>query len=137
LTTGKVVPSGQGDLKIEAWTNDQGHQPNSNTPYDWRCRISILGGGLILRQGEFNFEASEGNYAPSDEINMPASAGAQWRSQVSRQYFVQLSGNRYARLEFEMTAGGDHFFGIKSYLNPTPGDRNLEFDPAKAITPPR
>ncbi|HTB79773.1 MAG TPA: carboxypeptidase-like regulatory domain-containing protein [Opitutaceae bacterium] len=136
LTTGKQVLGGQGDIKVEAWTYDQGHQTNSNLPYDWHCRISVSdGGGLIARTSEFDFEAPVDGYVTSDEINMPASGVSKWRSQVSREYFMKLSGDRYARMKFEMTAGGDHFFGIESYLNPSSGDRNLEFDPAQAIKP--
>jgi hypothetical protein len=133
LTTGKLAMTGQANIQVEAWTYDQGHQPNSHTPYDWRCRISVPGGGLVARKGEFDFEAPAGSYTPFEEINMPASAGNQWRSQVTRQYFLKLADGQFARVEFQMIAEGDHFFGIKSYLNPAPGDRNLEFDDKKQI----
>lgn len=130
LATGKT---GQTGIRVEAWIYDQSHQPNSNDPYDWRCRISVSGGGLVARKGEFDFAAPSDNYSPSDEINMPALANNQWQDQVSRQYFLKLADGRYARIEFEITAGGDHYFVINSYLNPTPGDRNLEFDASKQI----
>jgi hypothetical protein len=133
LSTGRAVPSGQGDLKVEAWINDDGHEPNSNQPYDWRCRISILGGGLTQRTGDFSFDAPVEGYTAVDEIDMPASLGTNWRSQATREYFLQLSGDRYARLEFRIVAEGDYFFAIKSFLNVKPGDHNLEFDRSKQV----
>ena len=104
LSNGQVV-SEQGDLKVESWTNDQGHLPNSNSHYDWRCRISVPNGGLVQRTDNFDFQAPTGGYSLSDEITMSASSGTAWRAQVARSYFIQLSGNRYAQLEFQMSAG--------------------------------
>jgi hypothetical protein len=133
LESGKLVSDGQEDLKIQCWTNDQ--TKNAEGQYDWKCRISVPGGGLIERKDNFAFEAPADGYQPSDEIVMSQTA-EKWNPQASRQYFVKLSDNLYARIEFEMVAGGDHFFSIKSYLNPTPGSRNLEYDPAKKVPVP-
>jgi hypothetical protein len=130
LQTGRLTSLG--NFKVEAWTNDQAKDAQGH--YDWKCRISVPGGGLIERKNDFAFEAPADGYRPSDEIVMPQNA-ERWNPQASRQYFVKLSNNHFARIEFEMVAGGDHFFSITSYLNPTPGSRNLEFDPAKAIEP--
>lgn len=116
-------PAAGGDLKVEAWTNDQAK--NAAGHYDWRCRISVPNGGLIERKGQFDFEAPADGYKPSDEINMPQLA-ERWQPQESREYFVKLADGRFARVQIEMVAGGDHFFSISSYLNPTPGSRNLE-----------
>ena len=65
---------------------------------------------------------------------MPATREADWSSRAHRAYFLKLANGNYARVSFEMVAGGDHFFQLESFLNPS-GSRNLEFDPAKAITP--
>ena len=135
ITTGKTTNLGDQVIKVMAWTNDQGHDVNSNAPYDWRCKISVSNGGLIQRTGEFSFEAPESGYQSEDEINIPASLGSEWRSQLTKNYFVKF-GNNYARVEFTMTAGGEHFFTLTSYLNPTPGSRNLEYDPAKTVPNP-
>jgi hypothetical protein len=131
LTTGKLVQPGLGDIAIQAWTSDQGHQVNSNQPYDWRARIEVPGGGLMQRAGEFDFEAPADGYVGSDEIDMPSTSGPQWRSQASRNYFLKLGKGTYARLEFMMIAEGDHFFRVTSFLNPTSGDRNLEYNPGQ------
>ena len=124
LATGRITGSEDRAIKVETWTNDVGHQPNSNLPYDWRCRISVPGGGLVQRTDAFVFEAPEGGYQAVDEIDMPATNNPQWRSQVSRNYFVKLENGDYARIDFTMTAGGEHFFTVSSYLNPA-GSRNL------------
>jgi hypothetical protein len=126
IETGKQVSAGQGDLKIEAWTNDQ--VKNAQGHYDWKARISVPGGGLIERVERFAFEAPPDGYQPFDEIVMPQTA-ERWNPQTLREYFVKLSDNYYARIKFEMMTGGDHFFTITSYLNPTPNARNLEYDP--------
>jgi len=136
LATGKVAQPGQGNIKVEAWTNDQGHQINSNQPYDWRCRITVPGGGVVQRAGEFDFEAPLDGYAASDEIDMPVNLGQQWRTQASKNYFLMLANGTYARLEFRMIAGGDHFFKITSYLNPQSGYRNLEYGQNQPGTAP-
>lgn len=130
LETGRPAARGQGDLKVEAWTNDQTKDAQGH--YDWKCRISVPGGGLIERKDKFAFEAPSDGYQPFDEIVMPQTA-ERWNPQASRQYFVKLSDNYYARIEFEMVAGGDHFFSITSYLNPTAGSRNLEYDPTQPV----
>jgi Carboxypeptidase regulatory-like domain len=128
LETGRPVAAGDGALRVEAWTNDQLDDPQGH--YDWRCRISVPDGGLTERKGEFDFEAPANGYRPSDEINMPRTAES-WSPQVSREYFLKLADGRYARIRFEMVAGGDNFISIHSYLNPKLGHRNLECDPDK------
>ena len=131
LQTGQST--GQGDLKVESWTEDK-NTPQGQ-PYYWKCRVSIPGGGLVERNGQFDFEAPKEGYRAADEIVMLQTT-KRWQSQARRDYFLKLADNRYARIEFEMIAGGDNFFSFTSYLNPKPGHRNLEYDPAKKITLP-
>lgn len=122
LSTGKSVAIGQGNFRVEAWTNDQTKDERGH--YDWRCKISIPNGGLIERKDLSVFEAPAEGYKASDEINMPKDA-TPWQSRVRRQYFLKLANGRYARVQFEMVAQGDNFFSIKSYLNPNAASRNL------------
>ena len=128
LTTGEIYNVTNGDIQVQAWTNDASVTINSGQHYDWRCKITVPGGGLQPRTGQFSFEAPTDGYQPSDEIDMPANSD-QWRQQAQRSYFLQLANGDYARIDFQMVAGGDHFFTINSYLNPTQGHRNLEYDP--------
>lgn len=122
-----------GDITVEAWTNDETKDEAGH--YDWRCRITVPNGGLVERGDQFAFEAPVDGYKPSDEINMPRTA-ERWKPQESREYFVKLVDGRFARVRLEMVAGGDNFVSISCFLNPAPGSRNLEFDPAKVVKSP-
>ncbi len=128
LKTGKVSTSGQ--LKVEAWTNDQ--VQNAQSHYDWKCRISIPRGGLVERTGPFDFEAPTGVYREFDEVGYQ-SVVENWQPRFNKEYFAKLPDGTYARFKFWFTTGGAHFFEVESYLNPIPGSRNLEYDPAKKI----
>lgn len=135
LGTGQVVTAGKGQLRVEAWTQNQGMNPNKEEHYDWRCRLTLPGGGLIERTGQFDFEAPVDGYAPTAELAQARTA-ERWRDNMAKQFFVRLADNRFARINFEMIAGGDHFIVLESYLNPEPGSRNLEYDSAKVAPAP-
>jgi hypothetical protein len=122
LSSGEKTTPGQGDLKIECWTSER--KPESGNRYDWRCVLSVPGGGLTESTNEFDFTAPGEGYRAMDEIIMQTS-GDRWSSDVARTYFMKLGNGKYARLTFRMIAGGDHFCIIESALNPS-GSRNLE-----------
>ena len=128
LVNGRTINFQNDGIQVQAWTNDAAVPVNSGQRYDWRYVIAVPGGGLQSRADQFDFEAPESGYQPTDEITMPANAD-RWRDQARRSYFVRLGNGDYARIDFQMIAGGDHFFIITSYLNPIPGHRNLEYDP--------
>ena len=130
LTTGRM--SGQGHLRVEAWTEDR--TKDAKQHYNWRCRISVPQGGLVERKGQFDFQAPADGYKPSDDIVMLQTA-EKWQPQGQREYFVKLNDGRYARVQLKMIAQGNHFFRLESYLNPS-GSRNLEFDPSKVVKSP-
>ena len=132
LATGR---SGGKDLTLESWTGSK-----TLNHFDWSYRLSVSDGGLLERKGEFDFEAPADGYHPQIEVKMPATA-QQWSSRLSKQFFAKLPGNRYARFTIRFYPGvkdddaDRNFVVLESYINPTPGDRNLEFDPEKAIKP--
>jgi len=125
------IVNSPGNLQIEAWTEE----PEGGRKFGWRCRVTVPNGGLVERKNQFDFEAPEEEYVESVEITMRRDA-EQWMSQQQRDFFVKLPDNRYARMSFTMIAGGNHYFLLEAFLNPNPGSRNLEFDPAKAIKLP-
>jgi hypothetical protein len=132
LKTGKPIEAGRGDLKIETWTSDQAKDAQGH--YEWRCRLSVPGGGLLVRtEKEFRFDAPETGYEPSIEFHMPKTA-VRWQEDQDEEYWLKLGNETYARMRLRITTGGGHFASITSYLNPS-GSRNLEFDPAKVINP--
>ncbi len=126
LVTGKASRSGQ--LQVQAWTGER--DPGGPRFYDWKCRVSIPGGGIADRKREFEFEAPKDGYQEFLEIVMPKDA-ERWTADVEKSYFARLSDGRHALINFRMLAAGDHFFRIVSYLNPTPGSRSLEYDSTK------
>ncbi len=129
LKTGNLSAVTNGDIIVQLWMQNQGIPANSNKPYNWRCKLTVPGGGIQPRaNGSFDFTAPENGYQSSDEINMSSSL-KEWDQIASRSYFIKLSNGDYCRADFKIIAGGEVFFTIMSYLNPTPGHRNLEFDP--------
>lgn len=131
LATGKTMGSGRGGLMVECWTDNQ--NKNAQGHYNWRCRLSVPGGGLVERKDRYLFEAPAEGYITSEEVAMPQSS-PEWRKGFDKEYFAKLPDNRYARFTFGLTTGGEHFFVFASYLNPTPGSRNLEYDAKKQLS---
>lgn len=134
LSTGRPITVGSGHLRIEVWTANEGLDPNLAQPYDWKTRVTVPGGGLVERIGEYDFLAPEDGYSHMLEIEM-SKAAPKWRKGFQKQFFARLQSGQFARLDLELTTAGDHFFVLESFLNPEPGNRNLEFDVAKAIIP--
>jgi hypothetical protein len=124
LTTGRC---GTGNLQFEFWIGE-----TNQRPFNWRYRLTALGGGIATRKGQFDFEAPAAGYEESTELDMPASS-QNWSSSLTKDYFAKLPNGRYARFSVTFYPGKRNFFVIEAYVNPTPGDRNLEFDPAKQI----
>jgi hypothetical protein len=117
-------------LVVQCWTEDL--SAKAGQKYNWRCRISVPGGGIQKYMDEFPFQAPVEGYASADEISMPVSLGDDWGRSAKRSYFLKLANGNYARMTFEMIAFNDHFFQIESVLNPS-GSRNLEFDPNSMV----
>jgi hypothetical protein len=132
LETGRATSGNQGDLVLECWTQNEGMDPNLAQPYDWRFRLTVPGGGVVERMDQFAFKAPTEGYREVVEFAMPKDA-ERWKQDFEAEYFVKLGDGRYARMQFRITSGGAHFATVSSYLNPTPGSRNLEYDPAKAL----
>lgn len=130
LELGKA--SAQGDVKVECWVQDQGVDTSVYNPYDWRCIISVPGGGLIERTGSLDFTAPASDYRPSDEIQMPKTA-EKWRQQASKEYFIKRANGTFGRVQIRVVTGANNYVRFESYVNPETGDRNLQYDPAKQI----
>jgi hypothetical protein len=122
LVSGASVTGENGNLIVRCWTNDQGKQ--SGEKYDWRCVVTVPGGGVVLTDEELALLAPEIGYKPTAEINMPADTQG-WKDEVDLKFYYRLADGRYGRMTFSMIAGGQHFCMIDSVLNPT-GSRNLE-----------
>jgi hypothetical protein len=121
-------------LRLEAWIFDQ--KTNAAGQYDWRCSLSIPGGGFVERKGLFEFEAPAEGYQEYFELAVFANAQG-WRRSLQKEFFVRFSDNRFARVSLVLFTRGNPALRIESFLNPTPGSRNLEEDPTKLIEIPK
>jgi hypothetical protein len=132
LATGAQNRGGSETVRVEVWSDNPTY--GAQGPYGWKARVSVPGGGLIERTGEFDFEAPADGYVPTFETSMAQNA-ERWRNGFERQFFARLSDGHFARFTINLKTGG-LFFTLESFLNPTPGNRNLEFDPQKAVVSP-
>ncbi|MGC3989102.1 MAG: hypothetical protein QM796_05340 [Chthoniobacteraceae bacterium] len=105
LKTGWRVASGKGDLIIECWTNDQ--TKDKKRHYEWHCRFSVPGGGIVERGAELEQQAPIEGYRAYVEIHMEQNSQS-WRPSFGGDYFLKLGSGSYARARLEMIAGGDH-----------------------------
>ena len=122
LTTGATTKGKNGNLVVQCWTDDQGKR--SGEKYNWRCIVTIPGGGIVPTDEEFAFQAPDRGYISSTEIVMPVDH-PDWKSDVDLKFYYRLADARYGKMTFSMIAGGQHFCMINSALNPS-GSRNLE-----------
>ena len=132
LVTGAQNHGGNATVRVEVWSDNPTY--GAQGPYGWKARVSVPGGGLIERTGEFDFEAPADGYAPTFETSMAQNA-ERWRNGFERQFFARLSDGRFARFTINLKTGG-LFFTLETFINPTPGNRNLEYDPQKTKAAP-
>jgi len=135
---GKPVAEGFGHVKVQCWTDPQ--QKNAQglyeRGYNWRCILTIPDGGVVERDGEFDFLAPEHGYGEFLEVNMPKGM-ERWTSDVERKVFIRAAnGAVFARGIFRMIAAGGHSFYLELDINPS-GSRNLEYAKEKEITQQR
>ena len=130
LESGKV--SAQGDVKVECWVQDQGVDTSVHNPYDWRCVISVPGGGLAERADSLDFIAPDASYQQSDVIQMPKTM-ERWGNQASKEYFIKRANGTFGRVQIQVVTGANNYVRFESYVNPETGNRNLQYDPAKQI----
>jgi hypothetical protein len=122
LIKGAIVPIGSGQLKLE-FLGDPIEK--GKRTFDWKCRLSVEGGGLIQTDDEFDFKAPEKGYEPTCEIEM-LSGDEKWQTETKRKFFIKLPSGKFGRIEFYLLARNG-VYTIQSFINPS-GSRNLEYD---------
>jgi len=122
LMDGQQAAPGTGQLKLELH-RDISH-PNAPT-FDWSFQLAVPNGGLAKAQDEFPFEAPDTGYQPSLTVNMPAT-NADWTEDFASQYYLQLPGEKYGRINLNLSAYNGTFT-LKSWINPS-GSHDLEPD---------
>jgi hypothetical protein len=113
-------------FQVSCRTNEDASQA-PNAPYDWRCEIQPVGGGIQEVLDENSFLAPSGGYTQLAVIDMPKSLDRKvWNSRVNKSYWLRFQDNTFGKISFMMNARGDHFAVINGFRNPSPNDRNLE-----------
>lgn len=109
-------------------------QISDGQKYDWSFTVEAIGGGVV--------EAADTPYlneAPADGYNPQISqevraADREWSEVARKTFFVKSrDGTQFARVNAEIRSNyqGAAVFSIRYLVNPKPGSRNLEYDPAK------
>lgn len=110
-------------------SNTKVERENARNPYDWNFEVKVPGGGILLKEGKFNFQAPENGYAETFSKSF-SKEEEEWADSFIKEYFIRFADGTYARVHLDMST---HQFIIRSsYLNPS-GSRNLEYDPSKRI----
>ena len=130
LTTGRKAANGAGNLALRISKG-----PKTNKRFDWVATIKGVGGaGLIKSQDEFMVMAPEEGYQTQWTFRQKAT-DEKYQSQIQTNFYVRTGDGKYARVEMRIIPEYNEAAAVDLtvYLNPTPGSRNLEFDPKKIV----
>jgi hypothetical protein len=123
------IASGDLALQINRTPTNDPNKPN------WILRIHGVGATALLESSEeFMYEAPINGYVDQVKISQNVN-DVNYQSQIEKKYFIKLSNGTFARIETHAFAEYNQESAIKIilYLNPTPGSRNLEYDPKKRL----
>jgi hypothetical protein len=123
-----VVLNQQAQLQINLLVNSK---PIEKT---WSASVTVNGGGLQPALDEFPFEAPTEGYQNSLTLDSQTPKPPTWVNLYEGGAFYIMAGQNFGRIELEMIPGKD-WLRVKSWINPNPSSRNLEFDPTQAIKP--
>ena len=135
LATGKKVSSG-GDVIV---TIEQPMAPPGErlTHYAWTAKITAT--GLQESTAKLMYLAPERGYTSALNYGENGNERVQ-EKQVAKSFYLKTADGRYARVSMDLTSDTNpergSYVGLTWWLNPKPGSRNLEFDPAKLATAP-
>jgi hypothetical protein len=126
-----------GDLQVTLTRNPvQVHR--GGDPFDWVVKIHLVGGGLVETSAAYPYEAPNSGYQPTVDLSMTKNA-PDWTQRLTKTYYIRTANGDYGRVNIDLTTDSERPQGtgisIETWLNPTPGSRNLEFDRDKAIKP--
>jgi hypothetical protein len=120
LFNGRKASQGNGQLRLELW---RAKAEKTNSKFDWKCQLSVPGGGLVETDQEFAFEAPQEGYTPSLAFSLQAT-NQNWRDDLTTKYYLRLPDGKYGRIDFYLLAFNG-VFTVKSAINPS-GARSLE-----------
>jgi hypothetical protein len=120
LLKGQTVSAGSGQLKLEFWRDISNIKANT---FNWKCQLTVPGGGLVETPEEFAFQAPESGYQTSIAIDMPAT-NQSWKGEIRSKYYIQLPDGKFGQIDFYLLPYNG-VFTVQSAINPS-GSRNLE-----------
>jgi hypothetical protein len=130
LATGRKS-SGNGQVSVSVKKATR----NAERQFDWEVTLEAVGSGagLLESKDEFMVEAPENGYQQTWKFAQKAGAEG-FQSEMQAKFFVKTAGGQFARIEVRVLPEYNEMAAVDlaSYFNPEPGNRNLEFDPAKA-----
>ena len=134
LLSGTVRP-GANSLKLILNSDGASLPLNEFYPFNWWLTIEVTNGGVADRRDKIDFQAPVDGYSALVKFDMsPEALGDKWTSRLDQEFFVEFPSGLFGR--FHLTVSAEKGLCIiESYLNPTVGSRNLEYDPAKEIKP--
>jgi hypothetical protein len=113
-------------------------QITDESRFDWSFTIDAIDGGVMeAADTQYLNEAPAAGYQPQISQELHA-ADQEWRDVVPKTLFVKSrNGNQFARASVEIRANyqGAAVFSVHYFVNPSPGSRNLEYDPSKQVAP--
>lgn len=128
-------PSAGDGLKITI-TRSQAAQ---GQPFDWTWTVDGVKATVRPTTDEFPQSAPTDAYVPSWKTEEKADAENFQRERKIRLY-VHTTAGCYAVVDLQLSHPNKREIGptfrVKSFLNPKPGSRNMEFDPAKVVKTP-
>lgn len=121
--------SGTHVIEIKTWS-DFDTVPEDQMKFSWKMEINVPGGGLILRNGPYDFEAPTAGYQQKIMFDFPASkVGNDWKGALQKSYFVKFGDGVHALWKFDMAAYADNSMIWNSWLNPKASSTNLSILP--------
>lgn len=137
LTTGKIVEQG-GDLVVTLRHETLAPGALPLRGFDWNAQIAANAGGIVESTQRLMYLAPESGYASVLAVDMPANKSG-WQPNVDSAFYLQSRGQIYSRVAMHLNANPNQergsYLSLHWWLNPKPGSRNLEFDPAKTAKP--
>jgi hypothetical protein len=135
LKTGRKTVGGAptGDLMLQLTRSASSNPDRPN----WILTIQgVSNVGLIESPEEFMFEAPASGYVNQIRVAQQGD-GSDYQSQIYKNYYVKLADGTFARIETHIFSkyNDEAAINVGLYLNPTPGNRNLEYDPNKQVNP--
>lgn len=100
----------------------------------WEAEVMVQNGGIIPATEEFIVEAPTDGYEPKMTIGSQTPKPPTWQLYQGGSFYLKMSEN-YGRMDIEMIPGKD-WFRVKTWINPKPGSRNVEYDPKKQASKP-